>query len=329
MASSETEHTLSWRSIFRILIVLFILFLVWKLSSVLIVLLLSIMLAAALYPVVLYVSKKLPLALSAVLVTLLILLPFFFTFFILLTTFIDQLPSLLVTLNNIIQNSSFAPDLFKQVDFTQYAQTTGAYLLRSTSRITGFFTSFLTVIFLSIYLLIDFKNMRPAIYNTVSTEKRDSFEKLFRKIIEINGYYIRGNLLISVICGTIITIGLLIIGVPFAFVLGTFAGIVDLLPLIGSLIGAVPAIIIAFSISPTVGFLTLGLFVLYQQFENNVLAPNIYNKVLAISPTISFLAVLIGGSLFGIVGAFIALPIAASLPTIISFLIKEKIVTKV
>lgn len=329
MPSTEIEHTISWRSIFRILIVFLILFLIWKLSSVLIVLLLSIMLAAALYPVVLFVNKKLPLALSAVLVTLLILLPFFFTFFMLLTTFIEQLPSLLSTLNNVIRNSPVAPELFKQVDFTQYAQSTGTYLLRSTTRITGFFTSFLTIIFLSIYLLIDFKNIRPTIYNTVRPEKRENFEKLFKKIIEINGYYIRGNLLISVVCGTIITIGLVILGVPFAFVLGTFAGIVDLLPLIGSLIGAVPAIILAFSISPTVGLLTLALFVLYQQLENNILAPGIYNKVLAISPTISFLAVLIGGSLFGIVGAFIALPIAASLPTIISFLVKEKIVTRV
>src|SRR4029079_6425397 len=131
--------------------------------------------------------------------------------------------------------------------------------------------------------------------------------------------YIRGNLLISLICGLIISTGLLIIGIPYAIVLGIFAGIVDLLPLIGAVIGMTPAVILAFSISPTTGILVLTLFLLYQQFENNVLAPTIYNKVLALSPTLSFLAVIIGGSLFGIIGAFIALPIAASLPTIISF----------
>jgi len=99
--------------------------------------------------------------------------------------------------------------------------------------------------------------------------------------------------------------------------------------LIGALIGTVPAVILAFSISPITGVLVLALFMIYQQFENNVLAPNIYNKVLAISPTLSFLAVLVGGSLFGIIGAFISLPIAASIPTVISFLVKEKIVERI
>jgi predicted PurR-regulated permease PerM len=266
---------------------------------------------------------------SAIIVTVVVFLPFVFTFFILLTTFFAQLPSLLVTLTNVIRDSTFTPDLFKQIDFTQYAQNAGTYLLNSTSYITGFFTSFLTVIFLNIYILIDFRNVKPSLYGLISDDRKDGIELLMKKIVDINGHYIRGNLLISLICGSIITIGLFILGVPYALVLGIFAGITDLLPLIGALIGTVPAVILAFAISPITGILTLALFMIYQQFENNVLAPNIYNKVLAISPTLSFLAVLIGGSLFGIIGAFISLPIAASIPTVISFLVKEKIVERI
>jgi putative heme transporter len=323
------EFTISWRSIFRILLVLASLFLIWKLQTVLMMVLLSLMLAAALYPLVVYINRKLPLTLSAVLVTLLVLLPFVFTFFLLISTFVEQLPALLGTINAIIKTSPVAPEVIKQIDFTQYAQGTGNYILASTSKITSVFASFLTVIFLNIYILIDFKNVHPVIRSIVSEEKHADMERLFKKIVTINGQYIRGNLLISLICGLVITTGLLIIGVPYAIVLGIFAGIVDLLPLIGAIIGMTPAVILAFSISPTIGVLTLVLFLLYQQFENNILAPSIYNKVLALSPTLSFLAVLIGGSLFGIIGAFIALPIAASLPTVVSFLVKEKIVTKI
>ena len=291
--------------------------------------LLSVMLAAALYPFVASLNKKLPYTMSAIIVTIVVFLPFVFTFFILLTTFFAQLPSLLATLTNVIRDSTFTPDLFRQIDFTQYAQNAGTYLLNSTSYITGVFTSFLTVIFLNIYILIDFKNIRPSLYGLIADDRKESIEKLMRKIVDINGHYIRGNLLISLICGSIITIGLFILGVPYALVLGIFAGITDLLPLIGALIGTVPAVILAFSISPITGVLVLALFMIYQQFENNVLAPNIYNKVLAISPTLSFLAVLVGGSLFGIIGAFISLPIAASIPTVISFLVKEKIVERI
>jgi len=323
------DLTISWKSIFRILLVLVSIFLVWHLSDILMMVLLSVMLAAALYPFVASLNKKLPYTMSAIIVTIVVFLPFVFTFFILLTTFFAQLPSLLATLTNVIRDSTFTPDLFRQIDFTQYAQNAGTYLLNSTSYITGVFTSFLTVIFLNIYILIDFKNIRPSLYGLIADDRKESIEKLMRKIVDINGHYIRGNLLISLICGSIITIGLFILGVPYALVLGIFAGITDLLPLIGALIGTVPAVILAFSISPITGVLVLALFMIYQQFENNVLAPNIYNKVLAISPTLSFLAVLVGGSLFGIIGAFISLPIAASIPTVISFLVKEKIVERI
>jgi len=323
------DFTISWKSIFRILLVLVSIFLVWHLSDILMMVLLSVMLAAALYPFVASLNKKLPYTMSAIIVTIVVFLPFVFTFFILLTTFFAQLPSLLATLTAVIRDSTFTPDLFRQIDFTQYAQNAGTYLLNSTSYITGVFTSFLTVIFLNIYILIDFKNIRPSLYGLIADDRKESIEKLMRKIVDINGHYIRGNLLISLICGSIITIGLFILGVPYALVLGTFAGITDLLPLIGALIGTVPAVILAFSISPITGVLVLALFMIYQQFENNVLAPNIYNKVLAISPTLSFLAVLVGGSLFGIIGAFISLPIAASIPTVISFLVKEKIVERI
>ena len=323
------DFTISWKSIFRILLVLVSIFLVWHLSDILMMVLLSVMLAAALYPFVASLNKKLPYTMSAIIVTIVVFLPFVFTFFILLTTFFAQLPSLLATLTNVIRDSTFTPDLFRQIDFTQYAQNAGTYLLNSTSYITGVFTSFLTVIFLNIYILIDFKNIRPSLYGLIADDRKESIEKLMRKIVDINGHYIRGNLLISLICGSIITIGLFILGVPYALVLGIFAGITDLLPLIGALIGTVPAVILAFSISPITGVLVLALFMIYQQFENNVLAPNIYNKVLAISPTLSFLAVLVGGSLFGIIGAFISLPIAASIPTVISFLVKEKIVERI
>jgi len=140
------------------------------------------------------------------------------------------------------------------------------------------------------------------------------------ELTRINGQYIRGNLLISLICGIIIFFGLLILHVPFAASLALFAAITDLLPLIGGIVGAAPAVIIGFAVSPVIGLLVLALFLIYQMIENNILSPNVYNQALDISPALSFIAVIVGASLFGMLGAFIALPVAASIPTIIKYL---------
>jgi predicted PurR-regulated permease PerM len=118
----------------------------------------------------------------------------------------------------------------------------------------------------------------------------------------------------------VVFISLSILGIPYALPLAIFSGIFDLLPLVGSTIGAIPALLIAFSISPMKGLSVIILFLLYQQVENAIISPAIYNKALNLYPAIVFLAVIIGASLFGILGAFLALPIAASIPAVVLYI---------
>jgi predicted PurR-regulated permease PerM len=126
-------------------------------------------------------------------------------------------------------------------------------------------------------------------------------------------------LIISGITFLVIYIGLLVLRIPFALPLALFAGILDLLPLVGSTLGAIPALLVAFSLSPIQGFLVLVLHLAYQQVENAYISPAIYNKALNLFPALGFLAVLVGASLFGILGAFLALPVAASIPVIVNY----------
>ena len=110
-----------------------------------------------------------------------------------------------------------------------------------------------------------------------------------------------------------------ILHVPFALPLAIFAAIIDLLPLVGQTIGAIPAVIIAFGVSPLTGVIVIVLHLIYQQIENAIISPMIYNKALNLYPSIIFLSVLLGASLFGILGAFLSLPIAASIPAVIQY----------
>lgn len=316
--SNTYEHPLSWKALFRVVAIALTLYLVWSLYNVAIMILLSLLVASAMQPLVKVLDKHLPFTLSSVLVVLLLFLPFVIVIVWLVPGFISQIPNIINTLNNVLKNS-LSPEIIKNINLDQYTQSAGQYVFQSTSTITNVITTFLTIVFLTLYILIDGEKLYIMLMEAIPRKHQKKLANLITQLAVINGNYVRGNLVISLICMFCISVGLLLLNVPYAIALGVFAGIVDLLPLIGAIIGLIPAAILGFAISPLTGILVIVLFLIYQQFENNILAPNIYNKVLDLSPTLSFIAVIIGSALLGIPGAFIALPVAASIPTILKF----------
>jgi predicted PurR-regulated permease PerM len=169
------------------------------------------------------------------------------------------------------------------------------------------------------YLLVDGDRLHGLLSSIMPGHNQNKLEIISDELAKISGQYIRGNLLISLVCSIVTFTGLFLLQIPYALPLAIFAGILDLLPLIGSTIGAVPAVLISLTLSPLKGLLAIALFILYQEFENDILAPNVYKQVLNLIPFLSFIAVIIGSLLFGIAGAFLALPIAAGVPTILNY----------
>ena len=320
--NKKVEVSLSPNTIRTILLFALGIFFIWKLSNIFILLLTAIMVASALNPAVKWLNKKLPLTLSAAVVVVGLILPLVYVVGAVIPDFISQFPAISQRVTAALSNANFLPPFLRQLDFSQYFQNGSSYILESTKIISNFFFQAITFIFLVFYLLIDGKALHRLVSLSISSGKRVRAEKLVEELGRISGQYIRGNLLISLICASVTFIGLIILDVPYALPLAIFAGLLDLLPLIGSSIGAVPSVIIAFTISPITGFLTIALFAVYQALENYILAPSIYNKVLNLLPFLSFISVIIGSIIFGVAGAFLALPIAAGIPTIIKNLEK-------
>lgn len=320
---SKNEHPLSWPAIIRVITAGMILYIVWKISAILVLILISAIFATALNPLVKILDRKLPLLLSTFLVILLLIFPFIILFATIIPGFTNELAPLLNTINDIIQQSTVLPPALRNIDLTQYVQNAGTYVLQSTAIITNVVTSTLTVIILTFYFLYDSKRLLALLLSGFPQHRQRKITILLNELATVNGQYLRGNLLISVICGITIYIGLLLLKIPFAAPLAIFAAIMDLLPLIGSTIGMVPALIIGLAISPVTALLVIALYLVYQQIEGAVLAPSIYNKALNLSPALGFLAVIIGSALFGIIGAFLALPMAASLPAVIRYIREE------
>ena len=123
--------------------------------------------------------------------------------------------------------------------------------------------------------------------------------------------YLSGNLLISVICGVLTYVVLLVSGVPFAGLIALFVGLVDLIPLIGATLGGIVAVLAGFLHSVPAGIAVVVFFVVYQQLENHLLQPLVFARTVKVNPLTVIVAILIGVELAGILGALLAIPVAS------------------
>ena len=126
-----------------------------------------------------------------------------------------------------------------------------------------------------------------------------------------------GNVLTSLVAGVSALVAFLVLGLPYATLLALWVAIADFIPLAGATIGAIPAIIVGFIVSPLAGIVVTIFFVLYQQLENHVLQPAVYGKTIALNPFLVLLAILVGIELAGFVGALLALPVAGILQIVV------------
>jgi predicted PurR-regulated permease PerM len=172
-------------------------------------------------------------------------------------------------------------------------------------------------VILTIYFMLALPGMRRAVAILVNPKDRDRAERVTDRSIERIGGYVSGNLVTSLVCGVVSLVALLLFGVPFAFPLAMWAGLADLIPAVGSYLGAIPAIAVGLIVSPWIGLGVAVYFVLYQQFENYVIVPRVMKNAVNLSPAAVVIATLVGASLGGFAGALLALPVAATMKVMV------------
>lgn len=319
-SKSRREHPLSWSALARVVAVVTLAYLVYTSVDVFIVVILSLIIAASLSPMAAWLhNRRIPRIIAIFLVILLILIPLAALVTITVLTFGHEFPRALDILTPLLGKFHVTPASIKSFSLADYMRLHFGSFLNSTKQIALAVTAILTTIFLTFYLMFDAEHLYTLFIGLFPKSKRAHTRKLLDEIAAVVGQYIRGNLLISLICIVVIYAGLAIMHIPFALPLAIFTGILDLLPVIGPVIGAFPALILGFAISPVRGLLVLVLYVAYKQLEDVVIGPAIYNKALNLSAALIFLSVVIGAGVFGIPGAFLALPVAASIPVIIKY----------
>ena len=175
----------------------------------------------------------------------------------------------------------------------------------------------ITVAFMTLFMLLEGPNWVERFYALLPEESQPRWRAVGRDIYRTIGGYVSGNLLISLVAGTVTTLVLALVGVPYALALGLLVAILDLIPLAGATIAAVVVGTIAFLDSLTAGIIVVAFFIVYQQIENHFLQPVIYGRTVQLSPLAVLIAVLIGAELAGVLGALAAIPVAGTIQVVL------------
>jgi predicted PurR-regulated permease PerM len=175
----------------------------------------------------------------------------------------------------------------------------------------------LTILILTFYMLVESDTIFRRFVRLFPVEQRLRVATVSSDISMKVSAWLGGQVLLGAIIGVTATVGLWLIGVPYFFVLGLIAGIGELIPMVGPLLSAIPAIVVALTVSPGLALATAVFFLAQQQFENHLLVPKLMERQVGVSAVTVIVALLIGGSLLGIVGALLAVPTAAALQVII------------
>ncbi|OIN91841.1 hypothetical protein AUJ42_01240 [Candidatus Collierbacteria bacterium CG1_02_44_10] len=297
-------------SIFWVLFSLAAIFIVMKLSNVIILLFIAVLITLAVCPLVDHLEKyRINRALSSMVILLAVFGTIIFSVVSLASPLLDQTQLFLIKLPAIIDTVS--PIKFTDGSFNaQFATVPGKVLTFALDTFSAFITAF-TVIVVSYYMIQDMHNLENYLKFWFG-EKGHRYHIIAEKLEVQIGYWVRGELLLMLLVGLLSYIGYLIIGIPFAIPLALIAGMLELIPNIGPTIATVPAVLVGLSVSPTHGLAALVVSIIVQQLENNLIVPKVMQQVAGLNPIITIVAIMIGFQLGGPLLAVLALPTVLS-----------------
>ena len=171
----------------------------------------------------------------------------------------------------------------------------------------------LAVLVLSIYFLAGLPRIKLFAYRLVPHSRRPRVILIGDEILAKVGGYVLGNFITSVITGAGTFFWLLAFGIPYPLLLAMFVALLDLIPVIGSTIGGAVVTLVALTVSLPVAIATLAFYIAYRLAEDYLIVPRIMGRTVQVPAIVSLIAVLIGGMLLGIVGALVAIPVAAAI----------------
>ena len=197
------------------------------------------------------------------------------------------------------------------------AQLFGGVLGAGKAVVSGFFSAF-TVLVLTLYFLASLRTITETCYRLVPATRRDRVRLLGDEIIRRFGGYVAGQISVATINGVATFVLLTVLRLPYSLVLALTVAIFGLIPLVGATIGAVVVVLVALFQSWQLGLVVTVYYVIYQQLENYVISPRVMSRSVSVPGAVAMIAALAGATLLGVVGALLAIPVAAGILLIVN-----------
>ena len=176
----------------------------------------------------------------------------------------------------------------------------------------------ITVVFLSFYWLVERATIKRSVLRLVRPQRAREVNAAWLEVEEKLGGWVRGQLLVMVVMGVMAGVGFYVIGLPNPLLLAILAALGELIPLIGPFLGFAPAVIVALIVDPPLALVVIVYALIIQQIEGNILVPRIMGHTVGVSPLTVVLGILIGSILYGLPGAFLAIPVAGAVQVIVA-----------
>ncbi|KKQ52248.1 hypothetical protein A2865_02250 [Candidatus Woesebacteria bacterium RIFCSPHIGHO2_01_FULL_39_17] len=297
--------------IFTVLFLAF-LWLLYYIRDIILQLYLALLITAILNPFVVKFSRyKIPRTVSIIVAYVILLSGIGFSVAAIVPPLVEQTSSFINNLPRFLENVGFSvviSDRIIQQLITQLGSLP-AQIAKLTLSLFSNVLGVVAVLVFAFYLLSEREKLEEQLANFIGESKKDRFVKVMNTLEVRLGSWAIGQITLMFVVGLTTYIGLRLLGLPFALPLAILAGILEIVPYIGPILAAVPAVLIGFGISPILGFATAALAFLVQQMENYIFVPQIMRKSTGVNPVITLLALALGFRLAGFIGILIAVPV--------------------
>jgi len=328
----DVKLEISLRSILIFVAVVAALWLLYQIKEVIVILAFAFILMSALNPVVDKLEKKMPRTLAIMLSYLAMILIVGLLLAVVIPVLISQIglffKNLPAIINNLLPTFSFLKNSGEQYNIiiasqdlvnllSQQFSLFSSNLFNATFELVNGVVGIVAVSVFSFYLLLEQRDLKKQFINLFPAGSQERIFNLILKIETKLGAWLRGQAFLCFIVGFLSWIGLTVLHVDFALPLAIIAGFLEIIPNIGPIISAIPAILVALVSSPILALLTAIWYILVQQAENAFIVPKIMSSAVDLNPLIVILAILIGGKLMGVTGVLLSIPVMAVCFTIL------------
>ena len=336
----KKQVEISMGVIIRTAILMIVLLFLYKIRNILVLLFMAILIVTAIDPMVDYLQKKkIPRSLGVLLVYLLFFIVAGLAVYFVVPPLIEQsdefsqkipeysqgVMDYLSNANRYFQDHNIALNIQRIMDnFNNAIANLPGAIFSKTVDLLNNIISIIVVLAMAFYMTVKEEGIKKFIVSITPEKHREYTASLTDRVEFKIGKWVQGQFILMFIIFILDFIGLYLIGIPYALPLAIFAGVMEIVPYIGPIIASVPGIVLGLLISPLTGLATALLYFFAQQFESNIVVPQVMKKTVGLNPIAVILAILIGLEMGGFLGAIIAIPLATVVSVFVSDLVEKE-----